>query len=148
MENASKAILIAGGVLLALVVISICMLVISNAKESFVSMEERRQAQIVQEQTVKFANYVGQPIYGTEVYNCIKRAQSYNANNPGSNIVIKNDSNKNMTVPDAVTGIYPDIIVATEDLTNVENRNKIFEGEMVTNPDGTIQSIKFKKWVP
>ena len=45
MENASKAILIAGGVLLAIIVISICMLVISNAREAFVSMEEKRQAQ-------------------------------------------------------------------------------------------------------
>ena len=123
MENASKAILIAGGVLLAIIVISICMLVISNARESFVSMEEKRQAQIVQEQTIKFANYVGQKIYGTEVYNCIKRAQSYNESNPGNHIAVTNNS-----------GI---------DVSLVNNGTVELKGTMVTNDDGTIQSITF-----
>ena len=61
--------------------------------QSFLSMEERRQAQMVQEQTVKFANYVGQPIYGTEVYNCIKRIQSYNENNPNNPIATNDPTN-------------------------------------------------------
>ena len=123
MENASKAILIAGGVLLAIIVISICMLVISNARESFVSMEEKRQAQILQEQTIKFANYVGQKIYGTEVYNCIKRAQSYNESNPRNHIAVTNNS-----------GI---------DVSLVNNGTVELKGTMVTNDDGTIQSITF-----
>lgn len=129
MENASKAILIAGGVLLAMVVISICMLVISNAREAFVSMEEKRQAQIVQEQTVKFANYVGQQdIYGTEVYNCIKRAESYNDFNPGNNITVQDPTN--------VDGI---------DVTVVSNRTIKFKGTMVTREEnGTIESITFE----
>lgn len=126
MENASKAILIAGGVLLAIIVISICMLVISNAREAFVSMEERRHAQIVQEQTAKFANYVGQEIYGTEVYNCIKRAQSYNDSNPGNTIAVQ--------APTDVDGV---------DVTDESERITKFTGTMTTNDDGTIASIIF-----
>ena len=126
MENASKAILIAGGVLLAIIVISICMLVISNAREAFVSMEERRQAQIIQEQTAKFANYVGQEIYGTEVNNCRKRALSYNDTNSGPDITVN------------INGISGNI----NDSGNLILK---FRGEMTTNDDGTIQLITFTK---
>ncbi len=124
MENASKAILIAGGVLLALVVISICMLMISNAREAFMSIEERKHAQIVQEQTVKFAQYTGQ-IYLTEAYNCHKRVLSYNEMN-----------NTTITCINS-TGIdFNDSDVAT-------NAATIVIGEISTNPDGTINTITF-----
>lgn len=124
MENASKAILIAGGVLLAIIVITICMLMISNAKEAFVSIEERKQAQMVQEQTVKFAQYAGR-IYLTEAYNCFKRVESYNEIN-GTTINCVNE-----------TGIDFNDATVARDATEIVN------GEITTNQDGTIATITF-----
>lgn len=77
MENASKAILIAGGVLVALLVISIAMYIIGQARGTVLSAEERRLQTIKQEQVNKFSQYAGN-IYGSEVENCIRRVASYN----------------------------------------------------------------------
>ena len=122
MENASKALLIAGGVLLAMIVISMCMMIIENARTSFRSAEEKRQAQIVQEETVKFAPYVGNDIYGSEVENCRRRALSY----------------------ERLNGVHIEVVInGGLDLTLATNKTRIYRGIMTTRPDGTIGRITF-----
>ena len=53
MENASKALLMAGGVLIALLVISLSMFLIGRAQDTALSVEERRLQTVTQEQINK-----------------------------------------------------------------------------------------------
>lgn len=67
MENASKALLIAGGVLLALLIIVVLLRTyggISSFQKTKLSQEEAQQ---IEEFNKQYTKYLGQYVYGTEV---------------------------------------------------------------------------------
>lgn len=67
MENASKALLIAGGVLIAILIIGLLV----NSFTSISSIQQTKLSEEEQEKLVKFneqyTKYLGQYVYGTEV---------------------------------------------------------------------------------
>lgn len=77
MENASKAVMIAGGVLIAIIVISLGMYIWGVGTGAFGAVEQKRAAALREEQMVKFSQYAS-VLYGSEVENCIRRVGNYN----------------------------------------------------------------------
>lgn len=74
MENASKALLMAGGVLIAIVTIAFLVKSLSTVQQfqmSQLSAEEQEQLTAFNEQYTK---YVGQYVYGTEVITVINKS--------------------------------------------------------------------------
>lgn len=77
MENASRALMIAAGILIAIVIISVLVSTftkINNFQLSKLSEEERQQIIEFNEQYTKYAN---QYVYGTEVISVINNALSH-----------------------------------------------------------------------
>ena len=78
MENASKALLMAGGILIALITIAVLVRTFSNISEfqmSRLSEEEQEQLVAFNEQYTKYLN---QYVYGTEVRSLINKYQNDN----------------------------------------------------------------------
>ncbi len=75
MENATKALTMAAGILIALVIISVIVILftrIAQIKKADLSTEEARQ---IEEFNSKYAKYKGKLVYGTEVITIINRAK-------------------------------------------------------------------------
>lgn len=76
MENASKALLMAGGILIALITIAVLVRTFTNISEfqmSRLSEEEQKQLVAFNEQYIK---YLDQYVYGTEVRTLINRYEN------------------------------------------------------------------------
>ena len=76
MENASKALLMAGGVLIAILILAILVrsfTTVSNFQKTKLSEEE--QAQLVSFNK-QYTKYLGQYVYGTEVISVINKSQN------------------------------------------------------------------------
>lgn len=76
MENATKALSIAGGVLIAILIIAVLVRTfgnIRNFQESQLTAEEERQLIEFNEQYTK---YLGQYVYGTEVLTLLNRYEN------------------------------------------------------------------------
>lgn len=86
MENASKAVMIAGGVLIAIIIISVGMYIWGIGTGAFASIEQKKAAALREEEMVKFSQYVGM-LYGSEVENCIRKITDFNELN-GTNIEV------------------------------------------------------------
>lgn len=80
MENASKAVLIAGAILLVLAVIGIGMAVFSTANRTIDNMDNSIDGLAVTAHNGQFNNYVGEKIAGTQVLECIQKALSIRNN--------------------------------------------------------------------
>lgn len=150
MENASKALLIAGGVLIALLVISLGMYIIGRAQNTAVSAEERRLQTLVQEQINKFSQYSGN-IYGAEVENCIRRVYSYNkgkAEDEKIMVYVKQKDGERILGSTARFPIDSDIIDETNsDIKNnfkPDERNDIYSGTITYKINGMIETISFE----
>ena len=75
MENATKALTMAAGILIALVIISVIVILftrIAQIKKADLSTEEARQ---IEEFNSKYAKYKGKLVYGTEVITIINMAK-------------------------------------------------------------------------
>lgn len=79
MENASKAILIAGSVLLVMAVIGIGMVIYSQTSGTIDNMGTEIDSFAVSAHNNKFTNYVGN-VTGTQVLECIQKALTTNSN--------------------------------------------------------------------
>lgn len=67
MENASKALLIAGGVLLALLIIVVLLRTYSGISSFQKTKLSQEEAQQIEEFNKQYTKYLGQYVYGTEV---------------------------------------------------------------------------------
>lgn len=78
MENASKALLMAGGILIALITIAVLVRTFSNISEFQMSkLSEEEQAQLVAFNE-QYTKYLNQYVYGTEVRTLINKYQNDN----------------------------------------------------------------------
>lgn len=149
MENASKALLIAGGVLIALLVISLGMYILGRAQDTAVSAEERRLQTLTQEQINKFSQYSGE-IYGAEVENCIRRMASYNKNKAESEkIKIYLSKNTSGTGEVEYNGSPNEIIDnnasnKVKNIMSATDRNDRYIGTITYKVNGMIEKINFK----
>ncbi|MBE5821305.1 MAG: hypothetical protein E7311_01790 [Clostridiales bacterium] len=148
MENASKALLIAGGVLVALLVISLGMYIIGRAQNTAVSAEERRLQTLTQEQINKFSQYSGE-IYGMEVENCIRRIASYNKDKASSERILitlsKNTGGTGIVEYDGSADeiIDPAIANKMKNIMSETDRNDIYTGTITYLANGMIEKIDF-----
>ena len=78
MENASKALLMAGGVLISIIVASLLMIMV-NSLTSYqqVDNENKREAQIVKFNN-QYEGYVGRDVRGNEIYSLVNKIIDYN----------------------------------------------------------------------
>ena len=79
MENASKALIIAGAILLAIVIISLGLIVVNNTRDTVDSANMNEQE--VQAYNAKFTPYEGSNISGTRVKTLCQAIRASNAAN-------------------------------------------------------------------
>lgn len=74
MENASKALLIAGGVLLAVLVLSLFGLLLSNISSNQMAQEKTKQAEQLKEFNQQWEAYNKKALYGTDIITVVNKA--------------------------------------------------------------------------
>lgn len=87
MENASKALIIAGAILLAIVIISLGLIVVNNTRN--VTDNTNLSEQEIQAFNAKFTPYEGEKISGTKVKALLQTAISSNASNSDKQVTFK-----------------------------------------------------------
>lgn len=78
MENISKALLIAGGVLFAILVLTLLIIFRGNISSYFTEQHNAKILEQVTEFNNKFENYNGQTIRGSELISVMNRVVDYN----------------------------------------------------------------------
>ena len=78
MENASKALLIAGGVLITIIIISVLVYVFNQFKSVPRTQEEVKQAEQLAEFNKKYESYNKKNMYGTDIITVINMARNNN----------------------------------------------------------------------
>ena len=89
MENASKSLVIAGGILLAMLTISLLFLLLSNINSSKMTEEEKLAAKQLQEFNQQWEAYNKKVLYGTDVISVLNKAMDNN-----SKASVEDDTNK------------------------------------------------------
>ena len=84
MENASKGLLMAGGVLLAVIIISLFVRTYSSIGQFQRQQLSQEEAQQIEAFNKDYTKYAGQYVYGTEVITIINRVANYQTKNPGA----------------------------------------------------------------
>ena len=82
MENASKALIIAGAVLLAILLIGVGMLVFNAANKPISESTGQMDEQAINMFNSKFTPYIGTKVSGTSVKTLIEKVTVSNAQNP------------------------------------------------------------------
>ncbi len=123
MENASKALLIAGGVLLAVIILSVMIY-------SYVHMQslERAKAEVLRAEELaafnrEFESYNKKNMYGTDIISVVNKANSYNKKYDMDLITIYIKINENM-----------DTIVYQYEFKNGEWESRIISDDSVLEP--------------
>lgn len=127
MENASKALLMAGGVLIAIVTIAFLVKSLSTVQQfqmSQLSEEEQEQLTAFNEQYTK---YVGQYVYGTEVITVINKSLNSTEYHITTKIKFESDYKYKIKEYDASTKRYKEKLVSISHGTSFE----------IDNTDGT-----------
>lgn len=126
MENATKALTMAAGILIALVIISVIVILftrIAQIKKSELNTEEARQ---IEEFNSEYTKYRGKLVYGTEVITTINRANE-------DGIKVKVDDEQ-------ITGY----LIKKADIENY--LGNVYKCENITyNEKGKVSEIMFKK---
>lgn len=147
MENASKAVMIAGGVLIAIIVISLGMYIWGVGTGAFGSVEQKRAAELKEEQMVKFSQYVG-VLYGSEVENCIRRVITFNEMY-GTNMKVIVTGIDTKLCPKGYFSEAQDLFDKNEELEYKLNqvlRNDKYMGKLDLDDLGNIDSIIFEPY--
>ncbi len=147
MENASKAVMIAGGVLIAIIVISLGMYIWGIGTGAFGSVEQKRAAELKEEQMVKFSQYVG-VLYGSEVENCIRRVITFNELN-GTDIKVYVQGLDTKICPKGYFNVASDLFDENNELIYALNqllRNDQYKGELILDDNGNITGINFSTY--
>ena len=124
MENASKALIIAGAILLAIVIISLGLIVVNNTRDTVDSAKLSEQE--IQTFNAKFIPYEGSNKTGTQVKTLLQAVIASNqANSGNTDKTIKTQSNGTDTDADKITitsgGSYTVEITYAKGLVHVIN---------------------------
>ena len=74
MENASKALLIAGGILLSLLILSLLVMLLSSISSSKLTEEEKLAAKELKEFNDQWEAYNKKVLYGTDLISVVNKA--------------------------------------------------------------------------
>jgi len=88
MENASKALIIAGAILISILLISVGILVMQSANGVTSQMEGKMDATAIQSFNATFENYVGTK-RGSAIKTLISEVSASNVSNPDDHVKIK-----------------------------------------------------------
>ena len=127
MENASKALLIAGGVFLALLTISMFVLMINNVKNVDIMQKEQAQIEDIKKWNQEWEVYNKENMYGAEVLTVLNKSE--NSKEQGYNInfdVYKKDNSKG------------------DKYYLQKNKSKIFKCIKVDYVNGYVSNMEFK----
>ena len=123
MENASKALIIAGAILLAIVIISLGLIVVNNSRSAVDSANMNEQE--IQTFNAKFTPYEGKDINGTRVKTLLQA------------IIASNNTNQNQVAVTTVQGtVYKKIVVKTA--TSDESDIALISASITSNPNYNI----------
>ena len=137
MENASKAILIAGAVLLVIAIVGIGMTIFITARDNIEDMDNQISTLAVTAHNNKFNIYEGN-VSGAQVLDCIQKAMSNNSNQD------IDPEFKGITVK------INDVIVVEEGVTEYKTpsdfkANGKYKGTVEYDASGIVKTIEFKK---
>ena len=88
MENATKALLISGGVLIAIIILTVLVKTYSKIGMFQKQQLSKEEAEQIEEFNKDYTKYAGQYVYGTEVITIINKTVDYNKRT-GKNITEK-----------------------------------------------------------
>ena len=146
MENASKALIIAGAILLAIVLVSLGVLVINNAKNNITSGGDMTEATIEAFNT-KISQYCGTKKSGTQMNSLMSAISSSNGaqNNKDSQHYI---SIKVESTAEAGSSVGAQTITITKNSSNVEypvfSNSQLYTATYTTSVDGYINEVTIK----
>ncbi len=135
MENASQALIIAGGILLAILTLSLLVYAFSNASTIFNAQDKEKETERLAEWNAEWEAYNKQLLYGTEVLTVVNKAEQNNSEYPDDiieiDIIGKNILNNIVdditTIKDYLKEVNTNIFKCTEMSysTNTGRVNKI-----------------------
>lgn len=136
MENASQALLIAGGILLAILILSTAVYMMGNVSKWGRAQDAENEAQKIAEWNAEWEAYNKKLLYGAEVLTVVNKANQHN---------LADESNAEYIVTVTVEGTNKN----GESITNnnlVLYKKSIFECVSVgySQKTGKVNSIKFK----
>lgn len=86
MENATKALLIAGGILLAVLILSLLILLFSNISSNQLAQEKKIKAEQLKEFNQQWEAYNKKALFGADIITVVNKA---NDKNKESNVTVK-----------------------------------------------------------
>lgn len=140
MENASKAILIAGTILLVLAIIGIGMAIYSTANRTVENMGSEIDSFAIAAHNNKFNVYIGE-VTGTQVLDCIQKVMATNKNED------LDARFRAVTVTIKIGAATTTVNSSTTTFAGNSNykANVKYTGTVSYNADGIINSISFTK---
>lgn len=140
MENASKALLIAGAILVCILLIGVGMLVYNSAQGTISEAVSQMSSQEKDMFNQQFEQYSGTRVNGSNVKALLQR--------------VRNNNNQNVDTPDKQVKVTGDITtkaengietIAATDITKINTAANYSVTPDDTNKDGLIDSIEIKK---
>lgn len=101
MENASKALIIAGAILISILLISVGIMVMNSTDSVTGEVAGKMDAQAIQMFNKEFESYIGENIRGSQVRSLLTSINASNASNPDKVITVSYDSSTDI---DTITG--------------------------------------------
>lgn len=105
MENAAKALLIAGGILIAIILISMFLMMYNRMTSIKKAQEEKKEMEQLAAFNAQYEAFNKKLMYGVDVRTLVNKVEENNRNNPSETITIEfteetkfnnsDDSNKN-----------------------------------------------------
>lgn len=131
MENAVKALLIAAGMFIALLLISLIVILYNDVSEYYASQHENKELEQVAEFNAKFENYNRKNVRGSDLLSLMNRVIDYNA----SESYVEDKSYEKIKVTITLGGedIRSQFKYETTDSTST---NKYLDKDIITNKNG------------
>lgn len=139
MENASKALIIAGAILISILLISIGIIVMNSINKPIEESTSQAESQAIGMFNSKFTGYVGEAVKPSNVKQLINTVISNNATSENK-VQVKFDSRVATDSSDVMSAILGEIVltktykVTTKVSTNKGNEGYINYIEIKTNP--------------
>ena len=95
MENASKALIIAGSVLIAILLISLVLFILKSTSGTTDQTQELGKTLEVQQFNSQFLKYCGDPVKGNQVRTLCEVVIAHNANSKNNKVSIEGKENAN-----------------------------------------------------
>ena len=149
MENASKAIIIAGAVMITIMLLGLAMLIFNAARDSLGVAGVQIDSIIVQEYNAQYQAYDKEFVTGIEVKECISEVLYNNANSTNDNIFVTGlsveyrdgsiDEYVSITNDNGVKTVVNNKVP----LSNISNSSR-FTTNLIIGNDGLVEKIIFK----